>query len=335
MLRQIREIPPEWWREEVVDAMRKRIAALSLDLGGLHLVTEAATGAYACTAVIAALAGAERVVAVSRDSASHGSAQDAIDATLALARVAGVERRIEVAERLVSSRLEDCDIITNSGRIRPLNASIIERLPAKAVVALMYEAWEFRSSDLDLEACRARGIRVAAVNERHEAVGVFPFLGDLCVKLLNDHGCSPVGARVALICDNPFAPYMLDGLRAAGAVAECFPGLMQLRGDWEIIVVALNPSWSPPMRGADLRALACAASGALVAQIWGDIDRRAAAAAGFVVIPRTAPKRGHMAVLLSDLGYEPIVRLQAGGLRAAELVRRSQGTTTDPLVEFV
>jgi hypothetical protein len=152
---------------------------------------------------------------VSRDSATHGSARDAIGATLALARTAGVERRIEVAERLVASRLANCDIITNSGRIRPLSAAVIERLPRSAVVALMYEAWEFRSSDLDLEACRARGIRVAAVNERHEAVGVFPFLGDLCVNLLCSHDCIPAGARVALICDNSFAPYILNGLRTA------------------------------------------------------------------------------------------------------------------------
>ena len=57
----------------------------------------------------------------------------------------------------------------------------------------MFEAWEFREADLDLAACRDRGIRVAAVNERHPDVGVFPFLGPLCVRLLADAGVAARG----------------------------------------------------------------------------------------------------------------------------------------------
>ncbi|PKO56386.1 MAG: hypothetical protein CVU28_03110, partial [Betaproteobacteria bacterium HGW-Betaproteobacteria-21] len=90
-----------------------------------------------------------------------------------------------------------------------------------------------------------------------------------------------------------------------------------------------------PLAAEDFRLLARAAGGALVAQMWGDMDRQAAHAAGFTVIPRVPPGRGHMAVLLSDLGCEPIVRLQAGGLRSAEIVRRSSGATNDPLVELL
>ena len=44
--------------ETMLESIERRIGILGLDLRGLKVVTEAATGAYASTAVIAALAGA-------------------------------------------------------------------------------------------------------------------------------------------------------------------------------------------------------------------------------------------------------------------------------------
>ena len=81
----------------MLDSMRTRIEALGLDLDGLEVVTEAATGAYACTAVIAALAGA-RVTAMARDTARHGSAEDAFVATRDPRRAGGGGRPHPVRE---------------------------------------------------------------------------------------------------------------------------------------------------------------------------------------------------------------------------------------------
>lgn len=169
-----------------------RIRALELDLTGLTVVTEAATGAYACTAVIAALAGAQ-VRAIARSTRRYGTAIDAAEATLRLAELAGVGARIRVIEHLRPETLADCDVLTNTGHIRPITGEMIQLLPSSAVVALMFEAWEYREADLDLAACRAHGIRVACVNEKHPDVAVFPFLGPLCVRLMEDAG---MAARV-------------------------------------------------------------------------------------------------------------------------------------------
>jgi hypothetical protein len=55
-----------------------------------------------------------------------------------------------------------------------------------------------------------------------------------------------------------------------------------------------------------------------ITQFWGDIDRNALRTYGIAVWPRAGPALGHMGALLSAIGPEPIVRLQAGGLRGAE-----------------
>jgi hypothetical protein len=317
----------------MLDSMRRRIAALRLDLSGLRVLTEAATGAYSCTAVIAALAGAERVDVFARDTARHGSAADALAATLSLAGKAGVEARISPAARLDREILGGCDIVTNSGHLRPITREMIASLPAGAVIALMFEAWEFRPADLDLAACRARGVRVAAVNERHPDVAVFPFLGPLCVRQLEDAGARVAGSRVAVLCDNPFAPFLQAGLEQAGASVAMFghAGAMHAE-EWDAVVFALRPG-RPFADDTVLAGLAAAAPHVLIAQFWGDIDRRIVSRRRLSIWPLHEPAPGHMGILLDTLGHEPIVRLQAGGLKAAELLLRGAPPSPDGIAQ--
>ncbi|WP_299359642.1 hypothetical protein [uncultured Paracoccus sp.] len=310
--------------DDILGSMHRRINALGLDLSGLTVITEAATGFYSCTASIAAMAGAAHVHAVARDTRRYGTFEDAASATLSLAKAAGVADRVTVSRAVEPRMLTECDILTNSGHLRPISAEMIAHLPDHAVIALMFEAWEFRDADLDLLACRKRGIRVAGVNERHPQVGVFPFLGPLCVRLLSDAGLALRGARISLLCDNPFAPFIEQGLTRAGASVAINPSERD-RVDQEpdAVVVALDPSRNSPLAEKELSALAGSGREVLLAQFWGDVDREAARHVWpGPVWPPSAPPQGHMAVLLSELGHEPVVRLQAGGLRAAEIVAR-------------
>ena len=309
--------------DAVLASIRRRIEKLDLDLADLVVVTELATGAYAVTAVIAAMAGARRVHAIGRDTEHHGRFEDALAATLDLARRAGVEDRIDPARHLTGEMLRNCDVLTNSGHLRPLTRDIVSQLPSEAVIGLMYEDWEFRAGDLDLAACLEHGIRLAAVNECHPQVGVFAFLGPLCAMLVRNAGIDPPRKKIALVCDNPFSPFLRAGLEQAGAIVTVVERISSIPAEaWDAIVLAVNPSRTSPANASDFARLAVVASGARLLQFWGDVDRSAAARFGFRVSPPVEPRPGHMGILLSDLGYEPIIRLQAGGLRAAEYIRR-------------
>jgi hypothetical protein len=325
----------EFLPTRLVALMQQSIAATGLDLTGLAVLTEAATGAYAVTPVIAAMAGAREVYAVARPS-RHGPVGLAHATVEALAQAAGVSARIALLDHVPEDRLGAIDIITNSGHLRPLGANLIERLSPEAVIALMFEAWEFRPDDIALTACRTRGIPVVGVNERHPAIDVFSFLGPLAAALLRDSGVMLPGSRVAVICDNPFGLYILQGLADADSFAWLFPDVSDMfAADWDAVVVALRPSDSMRLDEHDARRLAEFAPEACIAQFWGDIDRAAFSDAGLTVWPRQAPRPGHMGILLSALGPEPIVRLQTGGLRAAEWVRRGGGAMPDGFAQIV
>jgi hypothetical protein len=304
--------------------MRAAVERLRLDLRGLTVFTEAATGAYAVTPVLAAMAGAERVWALTRPS-RYGSTAEVMAQTGELAQLAGVDGNLRFITEKSRDIVARADIVTNSGHVRPIDAEMVGWMKPGAVVPLMYEAWEFRDTDLDLAACRLRGIPVAGTNERHPEVNVFAFLGLMAVRMLLDAGIEVYGARILLLCDNPFAPFISRGLADAGAEVETAPSLAAASADplRDAVLVALTPQDSPVMADADAAILAATQPQAVVAQFWGDLDRQALARRGVQFWPASAPAPGHMGILPSHLGPEPIIRLQSGGLKVGEVMARA------------
>ncbi|MCX7594268.1 MAG: hypothetical protein N2235_10980, partial [Fischerella sp.] len=149
----------------LVTLMQQAVARCNLQLQKAVVLTEAATGAYAVTPVVAAMAGAQKVFALTRSS-RYGTIEEVKAQTQKLAALAGVSDRIELIAAKTKDIVVQADIITNSGHVRPIDAEMIGWMKPTAVIGLMYEAWEFRPEDVNLSACRVRGIQVAGVNER-------------------------------------------------------------------------------------------------------------------------------------------------------------------------
>ena len=316
--------------------MHRAITETGLDLSGKVVLTEAATGAYVTTPIIAAMAGSTHVYAFTRPT-SYGSVEEVATLVGELAVFCGVGDRIAVVEKLTPEILGSVDLVTNSGHLRPLNSDLVDQLPSRAVIALMYEAWEFRPSDIDLDACRRRGIPVVGVNERDPSVDVFSFLGPLSVKQLHDCGLSGYLNRIAVLCDNDFAEFIVKGLSAIGADVHLFQSALTLPSDdWDAIVVALLPKSQPRIGEPEAQHLAAVAPpGVALLQFWGDVDREAVRIHGMDIWPLKAPSPGHMGILLSALGPEPVVRLQTGGLAAAERVMRGGTASQHGLSQLV
>lgn len=329
-------LPPGFSVIRLVALMRRAIVATGLNLSGMTVLTEAATGAYGVTAVIAAMAGARRVHAFVRAS-SYGTVSEVNDWMSLLASAAGVAEHIDIIEEVSPAILGNVDIVTNSGHLRPLTAALINSLPGSAVIALMFEAWEFRPDDIDIRSCARRGIPLVGVNERHGAVDVFSYLGPLSAKQLHNCGLAVYRNRIALLCDNSFAEPITRGLVGLGALVDLFTEVEAVRPDeWDAVLVALSPGREPRIGQAEARHLAAVMPAeAIVVQFWGDVDRSAAMSNSLDVWPREPPGTGHMAILLSEVGPEPIVRLQTGGLRAAEWIQRGGAASPDGFAQLV
>jgi hypothetical protein len=330
----ITDIRPGLNPHRLVSLMRQAILRCDLQLQKTIVLTEAATGAYVVTPVLAAMAGAEKVFALTRSS-PYGTVEQVQEQTQQLAEIAGVGGRIEFITQKSPELVAQADIITNSGHVRPIDLEMIGWMKSTAVIGLMYEAWEFRPEDVDLAACRQRGIQVVGVNEHHPAVDVFSFLGIMAVKLLLDSGVAVYTSDILLLCDNPFRSFIEQGLVNTGARVDTVESLATAPIDktYDAILVALQPQPEPVLSAIDAISVSKYWPGALVAQYWGDIERSAFSTQNLPICPSVEPKPGHMGILPSAVGPEPIIRLQTGGLKAAEVVWR-QSSPSDPAMEF-
>ena len=255
------------------------VADMRIDLDDAVVVTEAATGAYAITPIIAALAGARRVYGFTR-STRYGSVAEVVRQTHDLAVEAGVLNRIEVRTDRPLSVIDEADVVTNSGHVRPIDRELIRRMRRGAVLPLMFESWEIQAGrfDLALDDAVDRGIRVAGTNERHPLVDVFSYLGTMAVKLLFDAGTAVRNTRIVLACDNPFAPYLEAGLAAAGAVVRSTTSVSDVDPDFDpdYILVSLTPTGFPVITSADVswiagggrRRLSCSSGATSIERPW-------------------------------------------------------------------
>jgi hypothetical protein len=255
---------------------------------------------------------------------AYASAEDIQKVTIKLARLAGVSDRVKLVYNKSPECVGTADIVTNSGQVRPIDAKMIAQMKPSSVVPLMYESWEYRPSDVDLAACRARNIAVAGTNEQHSYVDVFSFLGPMAVKHLYDAGIEVRGSRIVLLCDNLFGPFILRDLNNGGAEVASARRLTAdvLSPYCDAVLLAMHPRDGHILTAFDAGLLRDNAPGAVVVQYWGDADRDALAAAGVSAWPEEAPSAGHMGVLPSILGPQPVIRLQAGGLKVGQILAR-------------
>lgn len=319
----------------LVRLMEDALERCSLDLRDLTVLTEAATGPYAVTAVMAAMAGAH-VYALAAPTV-YATSEELERVATELAAFAGVGERLEVIVDKRPQAIAAADIITNSGQVRPIDKDLIAHMKPTAVIPLMYESWEFRGSDIDLQACRAREIPVAGTNERHPAVDVFSYLGAMAVKQMLDAGIAVYGSKLVVLCDNDFDRFIAQGLRGCGAdVVETRELSVQCLGrDTDGVLAARRPADGYVVTAADASALARHAPGAVLVEFWGDTDREAMADAAVPVWPPTPAPRGHMAILPSAVGPEATVRLQAGGLKVGEVLARGVDRASPDDLRFV
>lgn len=338
--------------------LHEAVDRLELNLSGLKILTEAATGAYAVTPVIAALAGAQ-VRAFTR-STRYGTVDQVREEVMHLAVKAGVKAgQIEIIEDLRPEWISEADVVTNSGHLRPLNREVLQYLKKGAVLPLMFEEWEFRPDDLDLAFCHQRGIQVGATNERHPDVDVFNYLGDMAIRMIFDAGLCLYRNCFVLISNNDFGPYIANRLAQMAPVAVCdlskrreeyvhrditwigeFPhfDIPDAFRDAAAVLFTAFPftdTWIGDNKTIELKRLTTQLRNPFILRYAGEIDASLCDLAGVPYYPAVV-KPGHMGILPSGIGADAIIRLQAGGLKVAELMLRGESNFHgEPLLKYM
>jgi hypothetical protein len=273
---------------------------------------------------------------LTRDS-RYGSAETVRQETRELAGRWGVAERVEILTSREDLRIEEADVVTNLGLVRPLDRALVQRLKPTAVIPLMWETWEYRPEDLDLEACRERGIAVLGTNEHHPSLQTMEQIGYLALKLIMQLDIEIWQTRVAVLGSGAFLGSIVATLERAGAGVDCIqvnpegrydPALArQILQHADVLVLAEHSSRHPLI---DSRTeLSAQGLGALnpslsVAHICGGADREALQRAGLHCLPERFAPAGYMSVALDFVGPKPLIELHAAGLKVGEMLARAR-----------
>lgn len=322
--------------------LKECVENLSLDLRGKVVLTEAASGHYVVTPVLAALAGA-KVYAYSRTT-RYGTVEEVFDTTRKWMQACGVDAHLitEITPEIIA----EADVITNSGHLRPLTPDMLQHAKDSVVIPLMYEAWEWRGADMDIDYIRSRGIKIAATNERHPDVDVFNYLGDMAMQQIFDAGTCPYRNKFVLVCNNDFGPYIAKVIarNCAGlAVIDTeenrsrydmdnitwvggFPDINipeEFKSADGIIFTAypFDQTWIGNNTPISAQQIKDQFYNPLILRFDGHVDTAVLREKGIRYFPEHV-EPGHMGVLPSAIGLDPTIRLQAGGLKVAEAMMK-------------
>jgi hypothetical protein len=327
------------------------IARHELDLSDMTVLTATATGYLRATATIAALAGAEQVYAVARES-DRGERRQSQEQALYLARLAGVEDRVTFVPSRLQAPLERVDVVTDLPAVRPIDESVIHNLPETAVVTLMDGAAQWSSRKTDAVACRRAGVAVAGVDL--DAIDFYRFAPLLLAWLFTELGVAVAGSTLLLAAEGIVYPKAVRLLAQMGArvlvVGPDNAGRVSLAGGEKVAAELADPAARRMLpecdalitfagqgtevvgAGAGPRARGGGAPPPHLPVIvyGGGVDRRGLEDAGLRTVSAGGAGVGSLA-LAGNLLPEPVVEFHVAGLRVAEVMARARRRGSSPL----
>lgn len=326
--------------------LRKCVEEYKLNLRDLTVLTEAATGAYLYTPILAALAGAQKVYAVAVDS-RFGTKEEVKAQTLEAANRYDVAERVEVVFSKTRERVETCDIITNAGFVRPIDKEMISWMKPTAVIPLMWETWEFRETDLDFNACRERGILVLGTDESQPPLSMYSCGFYLAMKLIFELGLEGYKTKTLLLgggnglgksINSRFkqlgmeATWFADGESGALPYKEVTSHFAAHGNDYDILILAEHGN--PILllgEGALLsyEQIRRTNPSIRIGVISGNLDAEGLKRSGLRFAPREIQPFGWMSYQPYELGPVPVLELYASGLKVGEAMARARLSGAD------
>jgi hypothetical protein len=311
--------------------MQDMIQKIGLSLNGYVVLTELGTNDFALTPILAHMSGAQRVIVWTRDT-KFGTANEAITQFQNICTKLELNNIFEIrAMERPAQDIREANLITNLAMLRPLDAEFLSHIdPNNTAVSLMYDAWELREQDIDIEVCRQSGIRLCGVNESDPDFPIFKFIGPLAAKMVFMAGYEIMGNDIVIWSNDDF------GLEIESFFQKMGANTTVLTSDRDVLLTSIPKSdfiffasyhEDRLLISRGLGGIDCVLSLSELEQIgtypgiihlYGAIDPVGLADTGFTIFPQNVGFSKQMTQTLAEVGNIPMLRLMAAGLRAGQ-----------------
>jgi len=334
--------------------IKSSISKINLDLTDLIILTEAATGNWISTPLIASFANAKQVICISKDT-KYGKSFDIQKNFKQIASYFDITDKIHVFDKLDSKLISKADIVTNSGHVRPIDRKFIDAMKKTAVITLMWEPWEFRSNELDLSYCWIKGISILGVNEDNNILNVMQYTGKNILKIFSNHNISINNKKIILVGENRSIFPMISFLIKNGAVIYIVSSTlknqlqklgMKIIGEklsesklsqflkiCDIILINSAPIHSDVIggkTGLSISKLQSLNPNVIIVVYFGAVDYQQIKKHKINCYPNNEVKQGYMSWTLDFLGPQPTIELNCLGLKVGEILAKNRLSGLDP-----
>lgn len=323
-----------------INLLKQYKSHFDIDLSGLTIITECANGPYRFNALLPLLCGAKKVIAIGRDS-RFGTYEDCKKELINIAKLSDIDiSSLKVTNKLDPTYLRDADIITNSGWVRPINKAMIDLMKPTAVIPLMWETWEYRDGEIDLDAARQNGVLVMGTDETCPLNDMRPYSGMMAIYIMFKLGLEGYGSKVALFggailgesiasfFDQVGIDYMWFIDQPENEKQISYGQLGKYVDKFENIDMVLIADHEAKERiftsnqGLTFSGLSKINDQIVVGIISGDISYSELALSGLSYYPGKIEPPGYMSFQCFHLGAKPVIQLFAAGLKVGEVLAR-------------
>jgi hypothetical protein len=307
-----------------VHLIKKSISTLKLDLTDKVILTEVGSNEYGLLPIIAAMANAKLVFAWTRDS-SYGKAEDIISKCTEYLKILNIESKVSFHNGIINiSHLEQADIITNSGFLRPLDQNKLKHVKSGAVIPLMFEKWELRNDEIDIAFCKERNIKVAGTWENHPSIRVFENVGPLAIKMAFEAGYEVFDNNIIVWSDDDFGLEIEKSFLRLGAnkvvKLNNLNDLLDNMHDVDFIFIAdYHEQRNYFKQVFDLERMSKINSSFGIVHLYGNLSKSDLEKYNSITLHPYIDGFAHrMTYTLGYLGLKPIINLQTAGLKVGE-----------------
>ncbi len=309
------------------------IKKFDLDLTNLVIFTEAASGNYAYTPLSAAIAGAKKVYAITKDS-RYGKKENIAKNIYKLAQKFKVEDKVEVVFEKTKEIIFQCDIITNSGFVRPIEKTMIDMMKPTAVIPLMWETWEVRESEIDLEYCKAKEIVVLGTYENECGLNLYDATGLMALKMLFDSGISIYNDKILIISECPTGEFISNVFKKNGLNFDIISLSNKSKNfvlkniacyDAVLIAEHIKKDLIIGNQGfIDINILKEKNPNIIINHIFGNIDKDIIRKNNFNLYPKIIAPYGYMSYSLDNIDSRAVIELNLSGLKVGEIMAKER-----------
>ena len=200
-----------------------------------------------------------------------------------------------------------------------------------AVIPLMYEAWELRHSDIDIDFCKQKNIKVAGTWENYPPIRVFDYVGVLCAKIAHEAGFEIFQNKILVWSDDHFgelAQKAFQNLEAKNVILTTDEEILEKNIKDIDFLFFCDSDEKRQIFGENgffnLQKLMKLNPLLEIVHLYGNIDADYLQKNDVKLYPNFDGKALIMSHTLSYLGITPLISLQTAGLKVGEMLYKNE-----------